>query len=277
MVQEDPFSIAGEPEYRVPSMLQNSVTIQGKFVEIKGLRPHGNPPPPGTRKPITEFSRKARLRLLKLIAKIDWSRLPHGMFITLTYPDECLPFSIRQATMQRSHFIRKLEKHLTGKVPILWRKELKDRQSGRHRGKLVSHWHLSVFSDKRIDAAVMNDWWRKEIKWPWEIQCHWRPLDSGEHAAFYLAKYLSKQVQEVLLDYQPNLTNPGRAYGITRKTLLPMHEITYMEEIPPLQWAEIMGEAERIWNDESFASLTNFTMLGVSAMDMAKKIIEVLT
>jgi len=273
----DPHEIPVEGLIPGPETLTNRIRIRGKLVEIRSGTGGPAPPPPGGRKPITEFSRKSRYNCLKTIASIDWEQLTHGWFVTLTYPDERARVSYILATKQRSNFIRYLEKDLCERVPILWRKEFKDRQSGMFKGDLIAHWHLSVFTKSDFKCWKMNDWWRKSLRYRGVIQCHKRRLDSAEHAAFYLAKYLSKRVPDSILVYPPNLSKTGRAWGITRRERVPWCEEIEVENIPDEQFQEIMGAARLLYNDEHAWAMDNFTFLGIVAERMAQRIFQVLS
>ncbi len=260
-----------------PETLTNRVRIKGKLVEIRSGIGNPQPPPPGSRRPITEFSRKARYNCLKTIATIDWPKLAHGWFVTLTYPDERARVSYTMATKQRSNFIRYLEHELCEKVPILWRKELKDRQSGLFKGDYLAHWHLSIFTKQDFKCWKMNHWWRKSLRYRGVIQCHKRRLESGEHAAFYLAKYLSKKAAPILLDYPPNLSKVGRAWGITRRERVPWCVEIEIEDVPDEQFQEIMAAARLTYNHEDAFAMDNFTFLGHAAERLAQRIFELLS
>lgn len=90
-------------------------------------------------------------------------------------------------------------------------------------------------------------------------------MSSSEHAAFYLAKYLAKDSTQGILDYTPKRTKCGRAWGFTRKGLIPLHEEVLIENIPPKQFEEVLAIARAAWNDPIAYENSDFTFLGSCA------------
>ncbi len=223
------------------------------------------------------LSQKSRFNLLRWIARIDWDQLPMGYFVTLTYPDEKARVGLRRATIQRTHFIRCMEKSLQEQIPILWRKEYKARLSGRWQGVGVFHWHLCVFTDKPLDNFMVNAWWTKIIKAKRFIQTDVKPMSSGQHAAMYTAKYLTKERNKGILDNAPKLTKPGRAWGWLRKELIPMCPIYHVIDLSTDQWQRIMEQVCVLSPHGAGQEIESFTLLGPNADEAQKIIAEVMS
>lgn len=218
------------------------------------------------------LSRKSRFHLLRWIARIDWMQLRTGWFVTLTYPDELAAVQIAEATDQRTKFVRYAEKHLGEQLPILWRKELQTRKSGVHVGIGVPHWHLCVFTHKQLTNALVNEWWTKCLKATEFIQTDVQEMNDGQHAAFYLAKYLTQEKQSGILDDVPKLANPGRAWGWMRKNRLPLCPCELHVGIDMERWQRLMEQLRALRVDENGQEIESFTLIGPRA-DEAKKII----
>lgn len=261
---------------RGPETLTNRVFVQGKLVKIRSNCEKQRIPPIGSRRPITEFSAKSRYHCLKTIATIDWPKLPHGWFVTLTYPDCRVKCDYKIATKQRSNFIRYIEKYVGCNTPILWRKELKDRQSGEHQGHFVAHWHFSIFTETEIPVTKIKQWWMNSIRYRGVLHVHKERMNDGEHAALYLAKYLSKRVPDSILVYPPNLSKVGRAWGLTRRKQVPWCDLVDVENLPQEQMAEVMQAAKVLYNDPLGECKDNYTFLGIVAEKMAQKIFSIL-
>jgi len=253
------------------------IFIQGKLVIVKAAPATQVRKKPNERKKIKGLSQKSRFNLLRWIARIDWDQLPKGYFVTLTYPDERARVGLRRATVQRSHFVRATENHLEEQIPILWRKEYKTRQTGRWAGVQVFHWHLCVFTAKPLDNLFVNEAWTKIIKAKRFIQTDVKPMNSGQHAAMYTAKYLTKEKGRGILDNAPKLTKPGRAWGWLRKNLIPMCPIYHVIDLSTEQWQRIMEQVCALSPHGAGQEIESFTLLGPKAMEAQTIIAEVLS
>lgn len=256
--------------------VRNEIHIQGKIIKFHRTPLTADLPKPAKRGQIKGYSPGSRRRLLDCIARLDWQRLNDGMFVTLTYPDEVAAVDMATATMQRTHFIRYVEKHLSEKTLMLWRKEHQRRKSGENKGISVQHFHLCIFTAKRIECWRINDWWKRSIQWPWNVQTHRKVLTSGIHAAFYFAKYLTVEKPQGILEYVSYLTKPGRAWGWHRKELRPFLPHHSFVGITDEQWDSIM-EQVLVYKPKAVTfGMESFTILGKDADDAAKVIYEVL-
>ena len=71
------------------------------------------------------FSRKSRMRLMKLCASIPWDLFDTRLFLTLTYPDE-YPTDGRIVKRHLAAFRRRFERHY-GKQAVVWKLEFQRR------------------------------------------------------------------------------------------------------------------------------------------------------
>lgn len=204
------------------------VEIQGKKITVREAGPPAPQAGGGGRKWIKEFTRASRMRMLREIATIDWESMGTGTMHTLTYPDECLPETPREATIQRHRYFRDAEKHVSEQIPMLWRVEWVPRKSGRYEGRLCPHIHLIAFDGGHIAAGVARGIWKKIIRAKRSPQVDLRRMDSAEMAAVYTAKYLSKVESPRLLLDDCTYLNTGRAWGFHRTNSIKRHASTVL-------------------------------------------------
>jgi hypothetical protein len=197
------------------------ITIQGAKVEIEYMRPPKKQVGGGKRNIVSGYSPSSRLRFLRTLATIDWTAMPAGFFVTLTFPDECLPDSPRHLTDLRHRWIRSIEKHLQGNVPMLWRCEWKIRKSGDNTGSPAPHFHLVVFTANMLTKHTCMVTWKEIIKADREIQVECDPMDTASMAALYAAKYMSKVDEDSLILDNGTKLSTGRPWGIHRPSLIP--------------------------------------------------------
>jgi len=194
-----------------------SVTLQGQCVEVRCKNNILLQSRTIGRKAITKFSSQARMRMIRMCARIDWPHNLPAVFITLTTPDDAAECSAKERTAQRFEFQRQLE-HWAGKeLPILWRKEWVPRQSGEHKGKLVHHFHLIVCLISFIPHDKLCTWWNKAMKREGEVVIWIERIHSPLQVCHYLSEYLAKVPS---LDYGAYLRKGesiGRQWGVMRK------------------------------------------------------------
>lgn len=159
--------------------------------------------------------------MLKTIARIDWGKVPYGVFITLTYPDDYYNRGYYERTIDRSRFIRDLEKYADKKIPILWRCEWQRRKTGKHRGLITPHFHMLCMGLRYVPHEDVRRWWRQALCCKGPLATDVRGIKGAEGCGRYLAKYLSKVRS---LDNSAYLNKPwmnGRSWGLTRPDLVP--------------------------------------------------------
>ena len=86
-----------------------NVEIQGKRITLRRPAPERTVFQQKTRGCITTFSRRARSRQLRKIAEIDWLAAGPGLFLTLTYPDECADHDMKERATHRYQIHRWIE------------------------------------------------------------------------------------------------------------------------------------------------------------------------
>jgi hypothetical protein len=176
---------------------------------------------PGKRKEIKGFTRGARLRMLRMIASINWGNVRHGLFITLTYPDEHAVRTLRERSTDKYLFLRYIEKYLGKKLGVIWRLEWETRKSGKRKGQLIAHWHLIVFGARFIPKDIVKQFWSAVLRADGPVVTWVDGIQSGRKLARYVGKYCSKMPEASVLDDTTYLNTLGRHWGINRRELVP--------------------------------------------------------
>jgi hypothetical protein len=201
------------------------------------------------------------MRLLQEIAGIKWDHYKRYLLITLTYPDKQLGRSIAQQTQDRSLFLRYIEDALGREVGVLWRKEWKVRQSGVQEGQLAPHWHLLLFGAHFIPHRDVRRWWRTILGATGPLATDVRALKTGEHAARYTAKYVSKSTLRSSLDNVPYLNiSFGRPWGFCRADLIPRHAELHLPDLQPDELALLRERATRMYKGVGRHGTTGFCL-----------------
>lgn len=178
---------------------------------------------------ITEFSRKSRRRLMNRLAIIDQRRAGLPAFLSLTYPDESLPVDERTVKRHLNAF-RMAYVRRFGKRPVLWRRELQTRKSGRWVGEKAPHFHLLTWGVEPTDEDrywCADTWVRvvgSESAEHWQVTAHaksWFMPDSWRGTLAYVSKYTAKVSDEVCA---------GRSWGWWSPGGLPVQLLS--DEIP---------------------------------------------
>jgi len=175
----------------------------------------------GRRTAIKGFTRGARLRMLRMIASINWGNVRHGVFITLTYPDSCAERTLRERSTDKYLFLRYMEKHLGKKVGVIWRLEWEPRKTGKRKGQLIAHWHLIVFGVRWIDKDIVKQYWRAVLRADGPLITWIDGIKGGRKLAKYVSKYCSKLPGDSVLDDTTYLNTLGRHWGVNRRELVP--------------------------------------------------------
>jgi len=200
--------------------------------------------------------------MLKTIARIDWGRVPYGVFITLTYPDGYWERDYYQRTIDRSRFLRDLENHLDREVSVLWRVEWQKRKSGKLKGQIAPHLHLMCLGVRFVAADAVRQLWRGVLHVEGPLSTDVRGVTGKEGCGRYLAKYISKSPS---LDNAAYLNRPwmaGRNWGLTRPNLVPWADVEHDREISEEEYhAAVAAYLETTSNPLSVAS-ESFTVLG---------------
>lgn len=223
--------------------------MQGKRIELKVHLSDYTIPPRKPRGKIGLFSRRSRMRMLKMIASIDWPSVKHGLFISLTYPDSALPRPARIRNRDRYLFTRYMENYLHREIPLVWRLEWVERKTGKFRGKFVPHFHLITFAGRFIPHDEVRRWWRTITHERGPLCTDIDKLDSEKKHGLYVAKYAAKLPDYSSLDKGSYLNIGGRHYGYQRKGEIPMAESVAFVD---LSWA-FVGEIAKLVPPRQFA------------------------
>jgi len=200
--------------------------------------------------------------MLKTIAKIDWGRVPYGVFVTLTYPDECWERDYYQRTIDRSRWIRDIEKYLDREISILWRIEWQKRKSGARKGQYAPHLHLMLLGVRYVAASAVRQYWRGVLRVVGPLCTDVRAVTGKEGVGRYLAKYISKASS---LDNAAYLNRPwmaGRNWGLTRPSLVPWADVTADRELSEEEYRLAMEALIEMRMPPGAASQESFTLLG---------------
>lgn len=160
---------------------------------------------------VQQFSRKSRYRLLKLFARLQYSKFSHPVFVTLTYH-----FAYTKATnIHRQHlnsFLVAVRRRFP-KMGYIWRLEPQKRGA--------PHFHLLFFSTQVVNPLTLthnqswlNHTWHRiadpESVAHLEHGCKIKVVYDRKHAFYYVSKYCGK-VQEGVDDELE-----GRRWGASR-------------------------------------------------------------
>ncbi len=131
-----------------------TVTAQGRLLEVKvsGYQARIKPPV-GNKKQIKEFSPRSRVRLLKLVSRLDVSQEKCPVFVTLTF-GQLYP-TPQQSKEYMRLFVRKLDRRSSKDVSSIWRMEFQERGA--------PHFHLIVFGLDYIKKEYVAKLWAETI------------------------------------------------------------------------------------------------------------------
>lgn len=218
------------------------------------------------------FSPPARLRMLREIAQIHWRDDVRYSLITLTYPDAIAERSIERQTIDRSRFVRDLERLIGHNVGILWRKEWKERLSGVRKGQLTAHWHLLCFDVGWIDHADIRRVWAAILATGGPLSTDVREAKTGQQAAMYAAKYAAK-CSPCSLDNASYLNRRwGRAWGFLRTVLIPYYEPIVIRGLSHDELALARHLAHGIWPAIRPDTDSGFTLFGDEVQALAASV-----
>lgn len=168
-------------------------------------------PPRREQGDIRVFSRKSRMKLIRIMNQLRTAELHHATFVTLTarHQEHC-PETFRDVYFQR--FLRALQKAIPS-IVYLWRLEF--HQDG------FPHFHLILWTG-RADINPAEDKYRLWIKRTWwniigdkskasvQHSCDVKTCASRRAVMAYVSKYVAKE------DEQANSALTGRRWGRSR-------------------------------------------------------------
>jgi len=169
------------------------------------------------------WSKRSRMAMLRFINRVNWECVKGGVFITLTYPDDEIAFTIKRRSRDRAYFALQLERQLCLELPIIWRTEFEERKSGKYTGRLVPHHHLMVVASVKCSSELAKSLWRKCIQTRnTHLQVKAIVMRGPNGCAKYLAKYVSKYRQLDVDAYHNTPCEFGRQWGVLRASKIPM-------------------------------------------------------
>jgi hypothetical protein len=246
----------------------HEITYQGRYLKWRYLERQVPPETGKTRGEVCEFSRKSRMRMLSLFNRVDWPRAGKCLFITLTYPDDCYPADNKVMSKHLHLFRRKMEKHLEKQVPLVWRIEWEERESGSKKNYVYPHFHLMIIGVPYIHYAKVNSWWRGILGFPDKLRTETKGCKNRIKSFVYITQYCAKRNGSLV--FGPYLNNPwnGRRWGKLRYELLPFADEHYLrtfdyEHLQDAYYHALEGRAEL--NEYGNKS---FTLLGDQAEDV---------
>lgn len=195
--------------------------VTGELLEITYLARNKEVRLPGRRGVVKGFTNAARLRMMRTVATIDWSRVRASLFITLTYPPQVERRSMKERNQDRYVFLRSMENHLGRKVGALWRIEWKTRKTGATKGTTAPHVHLIVFGCGFIAWQEIRRWWRAALAVVGPLATDVQRIKGGSAVGKYVTKYCAKLPDAPSLDSASYLNSLGRHWGIHRRDLIP--------------------------------------------------------
>lgn len=242
-----------------------TLEVQGDRVTLAKHNVETKPFIRAKRNPCWHFTKRARSRMLRFVAGVDWPSCEYGKFITVTYPDSSLLGKNTDTNIHRYLFHRSMENHLGKRISLLWRIEWKERQSGMFVGKLAPHIHMVCFGKISLDKSDVLCLWQKAIGVTEWVSVDCDDLQDARKCGIYVSKYCAKSPELQSLDKVSYLNKPGRHWGYLRKPLIPLH--------PRIEFADLsydlvikLQAMQREYNPEYLAPVDGgFTMLGQRA------------
>lgn len=173
---------------------------------------------PVKRRQIADFSRKSRLRLLKLVSRLE--KNASGIFLTFTYRANMQDHS--QAKYHLDLLLRWL-KYNYQEGAFLWRMEYQKRGA--------IHFHIIAFNLKHIDIDAVTTYWQEltlDDSYP-DVET----IHNRRKALYYVSKYVAKHEVNspsgfISEPYSEKLQFFGRFWGVVNRKLLPFAPLTYL-------------------------------------------------
>ncbi len=248
---------------RVPAKdVPRVIKIHGNLLQFKAGLAFSPPLPPKDDRRIHEFSKAARLRMLKDVATINYAGIRNSSFITLTYPPAKEQRTYVERTQDRYLIVRKIETHIRRHVCGLWRTEWKARLSGRTKGNIAPHIHLLLFKVPYIPQPMLASWWKDILHYRGKIVVDIRRARGERGAAYYLSKYVGKVQDTSLVNALQLNSTDGRHWGKIRAGMIPRHEEITMDDPSDEQVSYILDLAHAVFENNDIRQGESFTLMG---------------
>jgi hypothetical protein len=177
---------------------------------------------------IRGFSRKSRLRMMRMVSKLETSKKP--LFFTLTYPDEFINNLDGHEIKERhlKNFWKRLE-YSYPSLSCIWKLEYVKRKSGKHIDELYPHLHMLVWGLYDVDIEdirelVASAWWEVCGKLSNDHRLagtRVERLRSHRGTMFYISKYMGKEETGDLA--------VGRWWGVKGRMHLPLAKVVVID------------------------------------------------
>lgn len=173
------------------------------------------------RKMIAEFSRKSRLRLLKLVTRLE--KNASGKFLTFTYRENMQDHT--EAKVHLDLLLRYLKYHYK-QGAFLWRMEYQKRGA--------IHFHVIAFNVAWIDIDALTAYWQEmtgDDSYP-DVEA----IHNRRKAMYYVSKYVAKHERTDISGFisEPYSEKPqffGRFWGVVNRKNLPLAVRTYFRVV----------------------------------------------
>lgn len=216
----------------------------------------------GVRGKIKHFSAQARMRMLKTINGIDWEHVGKSAFLTVGYPDQCLPRELYDRRTDRQLLQRWIEHEIGRRICGCFRWEYVPRKTGQLIGQVHPHLHMLIFDLPYVPYRKLRMFWQSRIGSTQHCQIKVRYAKKKQVVGMYIAKYAAKMHDQRILDIDSYRDNLGRSYGWMRLGMVPRHNIVESGPVSASVAAEIRGLAEK-WMPELYRHLdVGCTLLG---------------
>jgi len=214
------------------------------------------------------------MRMLRFMNRIDWTKIEHSLFITLTYPDGVAFERKDERNKHRYMFMRYIEECLARPVASIWRCEWKIRKTGEWKGFVAPHFHVIIPDVTYIPFDEVNTYWKKAIGGVDKVATDVRRVTGHQGALRYIAKYVSKDCYLDKLVYLNNGIEVGRSWGVTRKHLIPMSPVLVSRPLTDGERdrVQLAGKNKLRWYDPT--DEVGFTLLGDDAITMFEKMLN---
>lgn len=237
--------------------------VQGNVVRVYRI---GCPAPETNRKgkkPIGVWTHQSRMKLLRFLNKIDYSKIGSSLFVTLTYPDHVRREEYRLRSRDRYVFLRSLESYLGCHAACVWRIEWEERKSGAYTGMLAPHFHLMIFGVPFLPWQKVREWWRQAIgAGEGPLVTDVKRIYNENGACRYLSKYVSKYLPLDIGVYHNSGLQFGRHWGVTRKELIPLCPIAAERQLTDDEIKIVRKFAAARWTHYNAESGGGYTVLG---------------
>lgn len=251
------------------------IECQGNFAAI-AFRKGPLPYKPAQRGNVGGFSLASRLRMIKTVNRLDFSKAGRCTFATATWRDELGCPTPKKITLARSDFQRSVERIAGQKVPGIWRVEWKKRLSGEHKGNYMPHVHSIYFRVPYLNLGDAARSWARAIGYDGRVSFKLEEIKSIRKCLYYVSKYMAKEQHIGNLDNASYLSDHigGRKWGMHRKNLLPMADQVKIRITPGDIAKRVREVAKKHWQGTPDEEDVGFTVFGEGALEIRKIVDE---